>query len=364
MNRTLSILHHSRAVRFRCSHVARYRNLSDTLNKEAASEPTPSASSSPSTSSSPEKNENARTITPQLEEDESYHDPERREELEALERSTGYRIVSRPFPQRTSEDGPESLFPNLMQPDTLLDSAITKYYQNKKGNVAKWNVRNDPSYLSADQVLNEELKEESDEGAQDEEKHSAIMSEEFQHKHKLKKYPLIRKRVTNQTAKGRIHRMYQMTVVGNGDGLVGLGEGKSEDATEASNKSYVDAVQNMDYVERFENRTIWTDMEIKFGATRILMRPRPVGFGLRCNPNIHQILKAAGIRDVSAKVWGSRNPINVAKATCMLIQSGHSPLSMGNGIGGKGRRLDAGSGMRGKESIERERGRKLIDGSA
>ena len=148
----------------------------------------------------------------------------------------------------------------------------------------------------------------------------------------------------------------------NGNGLVGYGEGKHDDFGLTQQKAYIEAVRNMDYVDRFEKRTIWTNMEIKFGATRILMRPRPVGFGLHCNPNMHQVLKAAGIKDVSAKVWGSRNPINVIKATCLLIQAGNAPLAMGNGVGGKGRRLESGVGMRGKEVVEMERGRKLVDG--
>lgn len=38
-----------------------------------------------------------------------------------------------------------------------------------------------------------------------------------------------------------------------------------------------------------------------------------VGFGLRCNPSLHQVVKTAGIKDISAKVWGSRNPVNSVK---------------------------------------------------
>jgi len=102
-------------------------------------------------------------------------------------------------------------------------------------------------------------------------------------------------------------------------------------------------------------------MHTKFGATRIILRPRPLGFGLRCNPNVHQVMKAAGIKDISAKVWGSRNPLNVIKATFRMLQAGNAPLAMGDGIGGRGRRLDKGSGIRGKENVERERGRKIVD---
>ena len=252
-------------------------------------------------------------------------------------------------------------FPNLMQPDLLYDAAHTVTYRGRRtGRTSRVRVRNDPSFMVVDKELNESIKEDGD-SELFEEKDSTFMLAEKEAV-VTHRYPLVKRRVTQQTGKGKRHRTYFLVVVGNGNGLVGYGEGKHEEMMEADSQAYKQAVRNMDYVERFEKRTIWTDMSIKFGSTRILMRPRPVGFGLHCNPNIHQVLKAAGIKDVSAKVWGSRNPIQVIKATCMLIQSGNAPLSMGDGIGGKGRRLDSGIGMRSKESVERDRGRKLVDG--
>jgi small subunit ribosomal protein S5 len=177
----------------------------------------------------------------------------------------------------------------------------------------------------------------------------------------LHRYPLVEKRVQHQTGKGRIASFYALTVVGNGRGLMGYGEGKGEDILIAREKSFVQAVRSMDTVDRFEERTLWYMLNTKFGATKVIMRPRPVGFGLHCNPNIHQVCKAAGIKDISAKVWGSRNPMNVIKATVKLLHAGNAHLNMGDGIGGKGRRLDKGSGMSGRQTLERERGRKIID---
>lgn len=251
--------------------------------------------------------------------------------------------------------------PDLMKPDPLFDSAFSMTMRGRRSKrLSRVSVRNDPSYSSVD-----ELKEIMEPPQKEEEKDALkalpMSKEELE---KLHQYPILVRRVTQQTGKGKKHRQYMLMVAGNGDGLVGFGEGKHDDFGVTQSKALIEAVRNMDYVERFEQRTIWTDMSIKVGATRILMRPRPVGFGLHCNPNIHQVLKAAGIKDISAKVWGSRNPINVVKATCMLIQAGNAPLSMGDGVGGKGRRLDAGSGMRSKDSVERERGRKLEHGRA
>ncbi|KAJ6470117.1 hypothetical protein C8R47DRAFT_1149557 [Mycena vitilis] len=164
-----------------------------------------------------------------------------------------------------------------------------------------------------------------------------------------------------QTGKGKLARGVYVSIVGDGKGMVGVGFGKHELMNIAQQKSFRDAVRNMDWVERFEDRTIWTEVRTKFGATTVILRPRPVGFGLRCNPYIHPLLKAAGIKDISAKVWGSRNRIMVVKATLRLLQAGHAPLGMGDGLGGPGRKSHKGTGLRNKSQIERERGRRLVD---
>jgi len=172
---------------------------------------------------------------------------------------------------------------------------------------------------------------------------------------------LMRRGVVQQTGKGKIRRVAFMVLVGDGNGLVGYGEGKHSTGATALKAARLAAVRNMDYVERFEQRTIWTEMSTKLGATRLILRPRPVGFGLRCNPHLHRILRAAGMKDMSAKVWGSRNKLNVIKAAFRLLHSGHAPTGMGDGLGGKGKKLAKGGGMKGKNDIERARGRKLVN---
>ncbi|KXN83035.1 putative 37S ribosomal protein S5, mitochondrial [Leucoagaricus sp. SymC.cos] len=171
---------------------------------------------------------------------------------------------------------------------------------------------------------------------------------------------LIARTVKQQTSKGKIMRKYFLVCVGNGKGLVGYGEAKDFNSRLALQKARFEALKNMDAVSLFEQRTVWTEMSGKLGATRLIIRPRPVGFGLRCNPFLHQVLRAAGFKDISAKVWGSRNKLNVIKCAFNMIQGGHAPVGMGDGIGGKGKRLSRGMGMIGKEEMERARGRKLI----
>lgn len=174
-------------------------------------------------------------------------------------------------------------------------------------------------------------------------------------------YTVVVRQARQQTSKGNKDRQVQFIIVGNGKGMVGLGTGKHKEMGTAHSKALSDAVRNMDWVERFEDRTIWTEVRTKLGATTVILRPRPVGFGLRCNPFIHRLLVAAGIKDVSAKVWGSRNKIQVLKATLRLLHAGHAPASMGDGVGGVGRKMHKGIGLQNKNQIERARGRKLVD---
>lgn len=164
--------------------------------------------------------------------------------------------------------------------------------------------------------------------------------------------------VTRMTGKGKQQSYSMLTVVGNGDGLVGFGSGKDENIAPAVTKSVTDAILHMDYVQRFEKRTIERSMEGKWSAAKVQLRPRPPGFGLRCPPTIHAIARSAGITDLSASIIGSTNPWNVVRATLGLLWGGAHPAGLGNGIGGKSKRSDRGQGAKTIEDLEIERGRR------
>ncbi|KAG2142042.1 hypothetical protein BD769DRAFT_1425261 [Suillus cothurnatus] len=260
-------------------------------------------------------------------------------------------------------------FPDVMKPDPLHDDLLAmEFPPTKRTPHANRVIIRSVYEQHVNQVLETGRTEKSENGAEEDDADEDGEVSPLAHLplsraalDKLYKFQLISRRITQQTGKGKIHRQYALVVVGNGDGLVGYGEGKDEELPRASDKAFAAAVRNMDSVERFEKRTVWTDMETKLGSTHIILRPRPVGFGLRCNPNVHQVLKAAGIKDASAKVWGSRNPLNVIKALFRVLQAGNAPLAMGDGFGGKAKKLDKGSGLRDKSAVERDRGRKLLD---
>lgn len=179
----------------------------------------------------------------------------------------------------------------------------------------------------------------------------------------LHRHAIVLKRVVHMTTKGKDASMYALVIAGNGKGLVGYGEGKDTNASKAGRKAFNAAVKNLDSVAIHKgsdgSRTVETQLEAKWGASRVVLRPRPAGFGLRVPPVIHAICRSVGITDLSASIYGSTNPVNVVKAALQILWGGAAPLGMGDGVGGQMRRKDKGRGMRGRLDIERSRGRRI-----
>jgi len=88
---------------------------------------------------------------------------------------------------------------------------------------------------------------------------------------------IISHRVVNQTRLGKIQKQYWLSVAGNGNGLLGIGEGKSEESAEGMIQSQYRAIRNMVPVMRYENRTIFGDVKGKEGATELQLYARPPG---------------------------------------------------------------------------------------
>ena len=146
----------------------------------------------------------------------------------------------------------------------------------------------------------------------------------------LKYRPLIQKYVTSQSRNGKVVNMFHLSVVGDGKGLVGMGIGigPDENTAEAAREALQKAIRNMKPVERYENRTVYGDVEAKFAATIVTLRSRPPGFGIRANYYVHEVCRCAGITDVSAKVRGSMNGMNVIKATFAALNSQKLPSTI------------------------------------
>lgn len=88
---------------------------------------------------------------------------------------------------------------------------------------------------------------------------------------------IINHRVVNQTRLGKIGKQYYLSVAGNGNGLIGIGEGKSEEPSEARLQSQYRAIRNMQPILRYEGRTIFGDVKGKVSATELELYARSPG---------------------------------------------------------------------------------------
>ena len=132
----------------------------------------------------------------------------------------------------------------------------------------------------------------------------------------------------NRTAKvvkgGRQFGFTALTVVGDGAGRVGFGFGKAREVPVAISKAMAQARKNMIGVS-LKNDTLHYAVKGTHGATRVLMLPASEGTGVIAGGGMRAVLECAGIRNVLAKSYGSRNPINVVRATISALGSVRSP---------------------------------------
>ena len=125
-------------------------------------------------------------------------------------------------------------------------------------------------------------------------------------------------RVTKVVKGGRRFRFTALVVVGNRNGLVGYGFGKAKEVPEAMRKAVDDAFKNIIEVKR-KGSTIPHDVEVKFNASRVLLRPASEGTGVIAGGSARPILELAGIKDILTKSLGSNNSANVVRATLKAL---------------------------------------------
>jgi small subunit ribosomal protein S5 len=132
----------------------------------------------------------------------------------------------------------------------------------------------------------------------------------------------------NRTAKvvkgGRQFGFTALTVVGDGAGRVGFGFGKAREVPVAISKAMAQARKNMVNVA-LRNDTLHFAMHGTHGATKVYMQPASDGTGVIAGGGMRAVLECAGVRNVLAKSYGSRNPINVVRATVNALAAAKSP---------------------------------------
>ncbi len=134
-------------------------------------------------------------------------------------------------------------------------------------------------------------------------------------------------RVTKVVKGGRILGFAVLAVVGNGDGSVGMGKGKSREVPVAVQKAMDEARRNMVKVS-LKNGTLQHTVIGTHGAAKVYMQPASEGTGIIAGGPMRAIFEVMGVHDILAKCIGSTNPYNVVRATLQGLQAMNTPAEV------------------------------------
>lgn len=134
-------------------------------------------------------------------------------------------------------------------------------------------------------------------------------------------------RVTKVVKGGRILGFAALTVVGDGDGRVGMGKGKSKEVPAAVQKAMEEARRNM-LKASLKNGTLHHSVVGRHGASTVMMHPAPKGTGIIAGGPMRAIFEVMGITDIVAKSHGSSNPYNMVRATLDALKNSTTPAEI------------------------------------
>ncbi|PWW45606.1 30S ribosomal protein S5 [Melaminivora alkalimesophila] len=134
-------------------------------------------------------------------------------------------------------------------------------------------------------------------------------------------------RVTKVVKGGRILGFAALTVVGDGDGRIGMGKGKSKEVPSAVQKAMEEARRKMFKVSLKEG-TIHHNVTGHHGAAVVMMAPAPKGTGIIAGGPMRAVFEVMGITDIVAKSHGSSNPYNMVRATLDALANCTTPAEV------------------------------------
>jgi small subunit ribosomal protein S5 len=134
-------------------------------------------------------------------------------------------------------------------------------------------------------------------------------------------------RVTKVVKGGRIMGFAALTVVGDGDGAVGMGKGKAREVPVAMQKSLEEARRKMFRVT-LKGGTLQHAVIGRHGASRVLMQPASDGTGIIAGGPMRAVFEVMGVTNVLAKCLGSTNPYNVVRATLDGLKKMNTPAEV------------------------------------
>lgn len=126
-------------------------------------------------------------------------------------------------------------------------------------------------------------------------------------------------RVTRVMAGGKRMRFRACVVIGNKRGQIGFAIAKGADVTLAVNKAVTKAKKDLITIITKKD-TIPHEVRVKYKAAQILLKPAPVGTGIKAGGAVREVLAISGIPNIVAKILGSNNKINNVKATFVALQ--------------------------------------------
>lgn len=128
------------------------------------------------------------------------------------------------------------------------------------------------------------------------------------------------RRVCKVVKGGRNSSFAALVVAGDGKGKVGIGMGKATEVPEAIKKAEQAARRSMQTIS-LNGTAIPHETLGKYACSTVLLRPAPEGRGVIAGSSVRAVLELCGINNITTKCYGSRNPINVVKATMNALTS-------------------------------------------
>lgn len=126
-------------------------------------------------------------------------------------------------------------------------------------------------------------------------------------------------RVSKKTKGGNKISFSVLVVVGDKKGQVGVGLGKGLDVTNAIQKGIKRARKNI-FTVVLKGTTIPHEIRIKLGAAKVLLKPAPLGTGIRAGGPVRSVVEVVGIRDIVSKILGSSNKASNVYATIEALK--------------------------------------------
>jgi small subunit ribosomal protein S5 len=132
-------------------------------------------------------------------------------------------------------------------------------------------------------------------------------------------------RVSKVVKGGRRFSFNALAVVGNQDGKVGIGLGKANEVPDAIRKAIESARRDLVEVRLSKTRTVPHEVTGRYKSTHVIIKPATAGTGIIAGEAVRSVVEQAGVHDCLSKVIGSKNSINVVRATLDALAQLETP---------------------------------------